>query len=82
MLAPREVFENPRHYWSFLTRPKDDEVEGQHFDRKQAGKLSPDGTLTGSQVNNIVQNVTECISAFANSNIEGGLLVLGIASNG
>jgi len=82
MLAPREVFENPCHYWSFLTGPKDDEVEGPHFDRKEAGKLSPDGTLSGSQVNNIVENVTECISAFANSNKEGGLLVLGVASNG
>jgi len=82
MLAPREVFENPGHYWSFLTGPKDDEVEGPHFDRKEAGKLSPDGTLSGSQVGNIVENVTECLSAFANSNKEGGLLVLGIASNG
>src|SRR5262245_10829025 len=82
MPTPYEIFAHPDHYWSFLTVPKDDDCEGQHFDRKEAGKLSADGTLSNTQVSNVIENVTECISAFANTNIEGGLLVLGIASDG
>src|SRR5437879_4987703 len=82
MPTPREIFDNPDHYWSFFTVSKDDDCEGQHFDRKEAGKISADGTLSSSQVDNVIENVTACISAFANSNIAGGLLVLGIGSDG
>lgn len=79
---PREVFDAPSNYWSFLTTPSDNDFEGQHFDRKQAGLIDPTGTTTASQVQNVVKEIKTTISAFSNSNVEGGLLVIGIASNG
>lgn len=76
--SPREVFDNPSVYWDFLTQDSDDDFEGQHFDRKEAGR----GNVGRGALNDIRNRIKETISAFANSNVEGGLLVLGIASDG
>ena len=69
--SPQAVYDDPARYWAFLTQPSDDHFEGQYFDRKEA-----------SQLKQIRGGITATISAFANSNVEGGLLVIGIASNG
>ena len=76
--SPKEVFEAPSYHWDFLTQGSDDGFEGQHFDRKEAGR----GNADQRGLKNIRNRITETISAFANTNVEGGLLVLGIASDG
>src|SRR5260370_37694105 len=82
MPNPREVFEHPENHWGFLTMNSDADFEGQHFDRKEAGRKKADGLVDRSIIHNLVGEITECISAFANSNKIGGLLVLGISKRG
>jgi predicted HTH transcriptional regulator len=76
------VFDDPPSAWSFLTQPNDDEFEGQHFDRKEAGRPVSNGPITRSALDGVKELVIKTVSAFANSNVEGGLLVLGISSTG
>ena len=80
--SPRRVFDDPQSAWSFLTRPKDDEFEGQHFDRKEAGRPVGGAPVSRSALDGVKELVVKTVSAFANSNVEGGLLVLGISSTG
>lgn len=80
--TPRRVFDDPQSAWSFLTHPKDDEFEGQHFDRKEAGRSVGGAPVTRNALEGVKELVIKTVSAFANSNIEGGLLVLGISSTG
>ncbi|NES91131.1 RNA-binding domain-containing protein [Okeania sp. SIO2B9] len=82
MPAPKEVFDNPEKYWSFITSPTAEEFEGQYFDRKEVGRPQPNGCMSKNELNKVVEQITKCISAFANSNKEGGLLVLGISDKG
>ena len=79
--SPKEVFDNPSRFWRFLTQSSDDDFEDQHFDRKQASQIDESRTRK-RQLNDLRNHVKKTISAFANSNVEGGLLILGIASNG
>lgn len=80
--SPRQVFDDPVHNWAFLTQPSDNDFEGQHFDRKEAGQVTVDGAALRGQLKGVRDEITETISAFANRNVEGGLLVLGISSKG
>ncbi len=80
--SPRQVFDDPAAHWAFLTQPTDDDFEGQHFDRKEVGRLEADGTISRKSLDGIRELVRKTLSAFANSNKEGGLLVLGISSTG
>ncbi len=82
MLTPLEIFQGPSGHLSLLTTPTDDEFEHQHFDRKEAGRNSPGMKLSSAQLDKVRDEITECVSAFANSNRVGGLLVLGISSRG
>jgi predicted HTH transcriptional regulator len=79
---PRAVYEDPDAHLDFLTSPSDAGVEGQHFDRKEACRARPDGNVAPSELKRMDEHIAECISAFSNTNRNGGLLVLGIASNG
>jgi predicted HTH transcriptional regulator len=79
---PRLLFDEPQAHWAYLTQPTDDGFEGQHFDRKEAGRLQAGGTISSSSLSGLKDLVVKTISAFANSNVEGGLLVLGISSSG
>ena len=79
---PRDVFDDPASHWAFLTTPKDDDFEGKHFDRKQAGQIQSGGGIDKRDLDNVRKLVTKTVSAFANSNREGGLLVLGVNSSG
>lgn len=80
--SPRDVFDHPDHHWAFLTVSRDEEFEGQHFDRKEAGQIDAGGGTSKSQLDNVREEVIDTVSAFANANVEGGLLVLGISTSG
>ncbi|MEW6208833.1 MAG: RNA-binding domain-containing protein [Acidobacteriota bacterium] len=82
MPKPKEVFDNPESFWDFLTSSSDSVFEGQYFDRKEACMPNPDGRVSKRGLDKFREHVKESISAFANENKEGGLLVLGIASDG
>lgn len=80
--SPRHLFDSHLSEWGFLTQPTDDNFEGQHFDRKEASRLQGNTPLSSKELDGIKAHVVETVSAFANSNVEGGLLVLGISSAG
>lgn len=80
--SPREVFEDPYSAWPFITNPSDDAFEGQHFDRKQAGKIQENGSASKSSVEELRLKIIKTVSAFANGSVEGGLLVIGVSSDG
>jgi len=71
MLRPRRVYDHPSEFRGLLTKTSDDQFEDQHFERKEV-----------RQVDDARKGVIKTTSAFANSNVEGGLLVLGISSDG
>ena len=73
MPTPKEVFDNPLQYLTFLQSAN---FERQQFDRKEV-RIDND-----SQIDSLKDKVKRCISAFANTNRAGGLLVLGIADDG
>jgi len=79
---PVEVFEHPDKYWAFLTAKSDNDFEGQYFDRKEAGRIEVNGFVSKGQLDGIRDEIIGCVSAFANSNKNGGLLVLGISKIG
>lgn len=82
-LSPRTVYDDPASHWEFLTQSSDDTFESQHFERKSAGPRIADGQGFGKQqLKKLLDGITKTVSAFANSNTEGGLLVIGVASNG
>jgi len=80
--SPKQVFDDPSRFWAFLIQDSDSKFESQHFDRKQVGQAEADAATLSKQVKGILLEVTQTISAFANRNVEGGLLVLGIATDG
>jgi len=80
--TPRQVFDDPNSYWAYLTQPKDDEFEGQNFDRKEAGRSVGGAPNIRNALDGVKELVVKTVSAFANSSVEGGLLVLGISSTG
>lgn len=72
MPTPKDVFDNPLQYLDFLQSKG---FEDQFFDRKEV--------RTGrNQINELKDSIKRCLSAFANTNKEGGLVVLGIANGG
>lgn len=82
IFSPREVFDDPESALPFLTLPIDDKFEGQHFERKEAGRSGDSEDALKKTIDNLKNHVIKTISAFANSNKEGGLLVLGISKTG
>ncbi len=81
MRDARDVFDHPDKHWDFLTADADTKFEGQYFDRKEVGRAEAGNYASGSQVNGLIEQIKECVSAFANANKQGGLLVLGISKN-
>ncbi len=73
MPNPKDVFDYPLEYLDFL---QSDKFERQKFDWKEVR------TDNNSQIKTLKDKIKQCISAFANRNREGGLLVLGIADDG
>ena len=81
-IRPQDVYDDPDGHWDFLTTPADREFEGQLFDRKEGCRPRPDGSVSRSDIRALRDNIRECVSAFANANRDGGVLVVGIASDG
>jgi predicted HTH transcriptional regulator len=83
VLHPREVSQDPAGHWKFLTLVDDNKFEGQHFDRKEVCRSNRHGTVSDADLSRFRrEHVAESISAFANVNPAGGLLVLGVGSGG
>jgi predicted HTH transcriptional regulator len=82
MSDPRAVFEHPKQHWDFLTASDDTEFEGQFFDRKEAGRVGENGLVSSKKLDGVLEQITGCISAFANTNKSGSLLVVGISTQG
>ena len=82
MPNPLDVYEDPTAYWALITAQTDGEFEGQHFDRKEAGRLNASGSLPSGTISEIIEHAKATISAFANTNRDGGLLVLGVSKTG
>jgi predicted HTH transcriptional regulator len=78
MTDPKTVFDRPDDHWAFITAARDQDFEGQFFDRKAI----PAGTPSKSQMQDLIAEVTETVSAFANRNRQGGLIVVGVNSAG
>ncbi len=70
MYKPIDIFNAPEKHIDFLLNPDLERLYGQHFDIKEVSNPY--------QKNKIRDSIIECISAFANSNVGGGLLILGI----
>jgi predicted HTH transcriptional regulator len=82
MPDPRTVFEHPEQHWAFLTASDDTEFEGQFFDRKEASRVGENGLVGSKKLDGVLEQITGCISAFANTNKSGSLLVVGISTQG
>lgn len=82
MPRPIDVYDDPNGHWNLITSGNDTEFEDQHFDRKEAGLPADDGHLSSSKLSEIIHHAKETISAFANSNQDGGLLVIGVSKTG
>ena len=82
MPTPREIYETPEHYLAELCAADDSELENQYIDRKEACRPDSQGVVSRAQVGQLKQHIIECISAFANKNPEGGLVVVGIGDDG
>src|ERR1700677_3262485 len=78
MTDPKTIFDRPDDHWAFITAARDQDFEGQFFDRKAI----PAGTPSKSQMQDLIAEVTETVSAFANRNRQGGLIVVGVNSVG
>ena len=72
MPTPKDVFDNPLQYLDFLQSAK---FEGQYFERNEV-------RLDKNKIKDLKDSIQPCLSAFANTNREGGLVVLGIADDG
>lgn len=82
MPLPKEVYESPEKYIDFITLNDDSDFEGQHFDRKELCR-NEKGYISNTDLRRLKNDqITECISAFANENKQGGLLVLGVSTSG
>ena len=82
MPAPdyKSVFVDPASHVDFITVADDGAFEGQHFDRKQASRPDTNGRLSKGEVDKLKEFIETTMSAFANA--DGGVLVLGVTTNG
>jgi len=81
LLNPHSVFENFPPHLSHFTAARDADVEDQLFERKEIPKPS-NGNVPKNVIRDIKEQIKETVSAFANTNSEGGLLVVGISRTG
>jgi predicted HTH transcriptional regulator len=80
-LSPRTAFESFASHLSRFTATSDADVEDQFFDRKEIPLLAQ-GNVSQQSMREIKEQIKETVSAFANSNANGGLLILGISKTG
>ena len=83
MPNPKEVFEHHQQHWNFITASSDADFEGQHFDRKEVPPAESNGQVDKRKLRRFkTDRVVSSISAFANGNRDGGMLVLGVSKTG
>jgi predicted HTH transcriptional regulator len=75
------AFENFSVHLATFTAESDVAAEGQLFERKGISRPS-NGNVSQSAIREIREQIRETVSAFANSNDVGGLMVIGIAKTG
>jgi predicted HTH transcriptional regulator len=80
--TPREIFDDPEKYLVLLTGKHDSAVERQHLDRKEAPRVDGSGSVPKKVLDDFADQVIEVVSAFANANRIGGILVIGISKTG
>ena len=80
-LSPRAVFDNFAEHLDRFTVSRDEEIEDQFFDRKEVPR-NPGGNVSQHVIRDVREQIRETVSAFANANLEGGMLVIGIAKDG
>lgn len=78
---PRTVFEAFDQHIDRFKATSDADVEDQFFDRKDIQKPA-NANVSRSAINEIKEQIRQTVSAFANTNAEGGLLVIGISKTG
>ena len=81
-LHPRSAYDNFAQVLAHFCVASDAEIEDQFFDRKDVPRSSAGSNVPKSVMDSLKEAMRETISAFANSNPEGGLLVLGISKTG
>jgi ATP-dependent DNA helicase RecG len=72
MYHPKDVFEKPEEYLDFILSQ---DFEGQFFERKE---IVTDINRVNQSLRDVKEGLTATISAFANYNQTGGLIVIGI----
>lgn len=82
MVTPKEIFEEPDSHFDLLTATQDHRCEGQFLDRKEVPHADGNGIVQQRAMDKFAAQVIETISAFANANKEGGILVIGISKSG
>jgi predicted HTH transcriptional regulator len=80
--TPREIFDDPNRFSALLTAPTDSAAERQYLDRKEAPRIDSNGAVPKRILDDFANQVIETVSAFANANRSGGLLVIGISKTG
>lgn len=82
-ISPRTVFDNPDAFKDFLFAVNDRDFENQFFDRKELPRSNQQGTVSANDLKKFKhEHIASTLSAFANQNVDGGLLVLGVSSAG
>ncbi|MGA2601485.1 MAG: ATP-binding protein [Bryobacteraceae bacterium] len=82
MTTPREIFDDPDRFIALLTAATDSAVERQYLDRKEAPRIDGNGAVPKRALDDFAHQEIETVSAFANANKSGGLLVIGISKTG
>lgn len=80
-LDPRTVFDNFGAHLAHFLAADDADVEDQVFDRKEVPR-AVNGTVPQNALRDFREQIRETVSAFANTNAAGGLLILGISKTG
>lgn len=82
-ISPKAVFDDPDFFKDFLITENDRDFEGQFFDRKELPRPNQNCVVRNDELKKFkYENIASTLSAFANQNIEGGLLVIGVSSSG
>ena len=71
MPLPSDIIANPSNYINFITSKN---FEGQWFERKEV--------VQEVSLKNLKESILKTASGFANSNREGGIIVLGVTDSG
>ena len=83
MPNPKEVFEHHQQHRNFITASSDADFEGQHFDRQEVPPAESNGQVDKRKLRRFkTDRVVSSISAFANGNRDGGMLVPGVSNTG